>query len=366
MVVEIPHVLHIGLLVGTYEALDELKRKVKIMLQILLCGLLSLGVIEDKPAAPAPVKLIYDTDMGNDVDDALALAVIHALQSRGECELLAVTITKDHPQSAPFIDAVNTFYGRGDIPIGVVKGGVTKQDSKFTPIAEHKKGDTLKYPHDLMSGDDAPDATTVLRKVLAAQPDGSVVIAQVGFSTNLARLLDSPADSISPLNGRDLAAKKVKFISIMAGAFKPFNGKPHPEYNVVMDIPAGQHLLNDWPTPIIFSGFEIGIETALYQDSMKFDYNYSKDHIIEVAYRYYNSEYHDQPSWDLTSVLYAVRPERGYFGLSVKGFAHYDDQGFTFFREHPEGKHQHLIASPGQAERVKEALANLASEPPTK
>ena len=35
------------------------------------------------PAAE-PVRLIFDTDIGNDVDDALALAVIHALQSRGE------------------------------------------------------------------------------------------------------------------------------------------------------------------------------------------------------------------------------------------------------------------------------------------
>ncbi len=336
------------------------------MLEILLCGLLSLGVIEDKPPVPAPVKLIYDTDMGNDVDDALALAVIHALQSRGECELLAVTITKDHPQSAPFIDAVNTFYGRPDIPIGVVKGGVTKQDSKFTPIADHKVDGALKYPHDLMSGDDAPDATTVLRKALADQPDHSVVIAQVGFSTNLARLLDSKADAISPLNGKDLAATKVKFISPMAGAFKPFNGKPHPEYNVVKDIPAAQRLTKEWPTPIIYSGFEIGIETALYQDTLKFDYNYKKDHIIEVAYLHYNKAYRDQPSWDLTSVLYAVRPRRGYFDLSVKGHVHYDDQGYTSFREDPEGKHQYLIADPGQAERVKEGLSMFASEPPAR
>ncbi len=336
------------------------------MLEFLVCGLLAMGVIEDKPPVPAPVKLIYDTDMGNDVDDALALGVIHALQNRGECELLAVTITKDHPQSAPFIDAVNTFYGRPDIPIGMVKGGVTKQDSRFTPIAEHKDGDTLKYPHDLKSGDDAPDATALLRKTLAAQPDHSVVIAQVGFSTNLARLLESKGDDHSPLSGKDLAATKVKFISIMAGAFKPHNDRPHNEYNVVKDIPSAQQLLKDWPTPVIISGFEIGLETALYQDAMKFDFNYEKDHILDVAYRHYHKAYTNQPSWDLTSVLYAVRPDRGYFDLSVKGYAHYDDEGYTFFREHKDGNHQYLIASPGQAERVKEALANFATEPPVK
>src|SRR3954470_7817274 len=82
-----------------------------------------------------PVPLVFDTDMGNDIDDALALGVIHALESRGECKLLAVTVTKDEPISAPFVDAVNTFYGRGDVPIGVVRGGPTPEPSKYTPIA---------------------------------------------------------------------------------------------------------------------------------------------------------------------------------------------------------------------------------------
>src|SRR5262245_56167345 len=63
------------------------------------------------PAPKRPIPLIFDTDIGNDIDDALALGMIHALVSRGECKLLAVTITKDEPLSAPFVDAVNTFYG---------------------------------------------------------------------------------------------------------------------------------------------------------------------------------------------------------------------------------------------------------------
>ena len=100
-----------------------------------------------------PVPLIFDTDIGNDVDDALALGVVHALQSRGECELLAVTITKDHPQCAAFVDAVNTFYGRGGIPIGMPHSGVTPEQSKFTVLADERDNGNLRYPHDLMSGD---------------------------------------------------------------------------------------------------------------------------------------------------------------------------------------------------------------------
>ena len=63
-------------------------------------------------AAAQSVPVIFDTDMGNDVDDALALAMLHALESRGECRLIGVTITKDNPWAAPYVDLVNTFYGR--------------------------------------------------------------------------------------------------------------------------------------------------------------------------------------------------------------------------------------------------------------
>ena len=55
------------------------------------------------------VNLIFDTDMGNDIDDAMALAMIHSLQGRDACRLLAVTSSKDNPKSAAFIDALNTF-----------------------------------------------------------------------------------------------------------------------------------------------------------------------------------------------------------------------------------------------------------------
>ena len=111
----------------------------------------------------APVKLIFDTDMGNDVDDAMALCMIHSLQKRGACELLAVTITKDHPQAAAFVDAVNTFYGYPDVPIGVVKGGATPEPGKFNLLAAAKNADgSLRYPHDLKSGHDAPEAVGLI------------------------------------------------------------------------------------------------------------------------------------------------------------------------------------------------------------
>src|SRR6476646_4807816 len=90
-------------------------------------------------ATAAPVRLIFDTDMGNDIDDAVALAMIHALESRGEATLIAVTVTKDNRWAAPFIDVMDTFYGRGDIPIGVVHAGRTPEDSNMIRLPSERK-----------------------------------------------------------------------------------------------------------------------------------------------------------------------------------------------------------------------------------
>ena len=80
------------------------------MKTVVMLFLLTLSTSTAFTAAPSePVRLIFDTDMGNDVDDAMALAVIHALETRGQCKLLAVTLTKDHPLAAEFVDAINTF-----------------------------------------------------------------------------------------------------------------------------------------------------------------------------------------------------------------------------------------------------------------
>ena len=319
-------------------------------------------------AQAAPVKLIFDTDMGNDVDDLMALVMIHNLQKRGACDLLAVTVTKDHPQAAAFVDAVNTLYGYPDVPIGVVRDGAAKEAGKFNLLAAEKQADgSPRYPHDLKSGADAPEAVALLRQTLAAQPDGSVAIAQVGFFTNLARLLDSKPDSHSPLNGRELVAKKVKVLSLMAGAFQTVNRNTrHLEYNVKLDVPAAQKLAKEWPTQLVWSGFEIGVAAAFPHVVIEQDLNYLTHHPLKEAYVLYNPPPHDRPTWDPTSVLYAIHPDRGYFDLSPAGNVVVDADAGTVFRPSKDGKgrHRFLVMSPEQTERVREAIVQLCVEPP--
>jgi inosine-uridine nucleoside N-ribohydrolase len=308
----------------------------------------------------APVRLIFDTDMGNDVDDAVALGMIHALESRGEATLLAVTVTKDNRWAAPFIDAMNAFYGRANIPIGVVHDGKTPEDSNMIRLpADRKRPDgSFVYPRRLTDGREAPEAVGLLRRILAREADGGTVIVQVGFSTNLARLLDSKPDDASALPGRDLVKRKVRLLSLMGGAF-PYG---EPEYNIHTDIPAAKKLLAEWPTPIVASGYEIGNKILYPATSILKDYGYVEDHPVAEAYRDYMKMPYDRPMWDPTATLYAVRP--GSFSLSAPGVITVDDQGHTHFTADAKGRHRYLIATPEQNTAALGAIIELASRPP--
>ncbi|MCL6544638.1 MAG: nucleoside hydrolase [Bryobacteraceae bacterium] len=313
-------------------------------------------------AAPPPPPVIFDTDMGNDVDDAIALAVLHALQTRGECRLAAVTITKDNRWAPVFVSLMNTFYGRPEIPIGIVKGGVTPEDGNYNrQVAQltATDGEPL-FPRRLSDTSSVPDAVQVLRRALVAEPDGSVLIVQVGFSTNLARLLDSPPDSVSPLSGRELAARKVRLLSVMGGHF---TDPAFAEYNIKMDVPSAQKLFAGWPGPIVAGGYEIGISIQYDPARLESDFRWIADHPLVHAYRFYRKMPYREPLWDPASALYAVRPEAGYFALSESGTVTFTAEGATRFLPSKDGKHRYLTANEAQRAAVREAISMLASEP---
>jgi hypothetical protein len=335
-----------------------------IVMTFLTAGLVPVSELSAAEKA-APTPLVFDTDICGDCDDVLALGMIHSLQTRGACRLVAVTVSADHELAAPFVDAVNTFYGRGAIPIGVVGAGGFVSDSRYLALAEVRDGGRHRFPHRLVSGKSAPTAVSVLRAALAAQPDGSVVVVQVGFSTNLARLLDSAPDEHSPLKGEELVRKKVKRLSLMAGAFRPIDGNAHYlEYNVVKDVPSCQALASRWPSPMEWSGFEIGIALPYPAVSIERDFGYVAHHPLAEAYVRYIPPPHNRPTWDLTSVLQGVYPDRGYFDLSPPGNVVVEPDGFTRFTPDPAGRHRYLILKPEQAPRVVEALVQLSSQPP--
>jgi hypothetical protein len=319
--------------------------------------------------AAAPVPVIFDTDICGDCDDVAALAMLHALESREQCRLLAVTVTANHALAAPFVDCINRFYGRTEIPVGVVRPGGVEEQSVYLKLAEATQDAAFagkeRYPHALRHAKDAPEAVAVLRKALAGAEDGSVVVVQVGFSTNLARLLDSPADATSPLDGKALVAKKVKLLELMAGAFQPIDGNAaYEEYNVVKDRAAAAKLAEAWPTEMIWSGFEIGIALPYPSQSILEDFRDVPHHPVAESYKILSPPPQDRPSWDLTSVLDGVLGSRGYFDRSPPGKVTVTEKGATTFTPDPQGKHRYLILKDAAARaRVIEALVQLSSQP---
>ncbi|QDT28072.1 ribonucleoside hydrolase RihC [Gimesia panareensis] len=338
------------------------------LFSIFLLVMTGLTLLPANITAAEPAKLIFDTDIGNDIDDALALAVIHALQSRGECELLAVTSSKENPYSALYCDVVNTFYGRPEIPLGRVQQGKTPQDGSYVrKVVEFAPEGQPVFPRQHASADELPEAVSLLRKTLAAQPDHSVVLVVVGFSTNIARLLQSPADAISPLTGTELVAQKVKLLSQMIGRFEPGKPASFHEYNVREDVPAARTLFELWPekVPVVASGWEIGRAIQNRAVSILNDYNYVKYHPVKLGYEYWHKMPYDRPTYDLTSVLYAVRPERGYFGKSAAGRLRINQQGKLEHQQDSSGKHYFLTVTPEQVVRAQEVLESLSSQPPS-
>ncbi len=304
-------------------------------------------------------RLIFDTDITGDVDDVLALAMCHNLADRGACELLGVTVSKHHPLTASFVDAQNTFHGRPDLPVGVTRDPAAQQrESKYLKLA-----DSPEYPHDLRRNEDALDAVEWIRETLGNQPDHSVTIVSVGIASNLANLLRSEG-------GTSLVKRKVKVLSIMAGAFAYTNGTNyHLEANVVNGIRSMQIVANEWPeeVPIVWSGYEIGESLPFPRAVVQRDFGYHPHHIVKEAYLLHCGPEHDRPCWDQSSVLWAVYPERGYFGLSPHGRVRVRDDGFTQFvpAQAKDGgrRDRFLTLTNPQRSRALEAIIHLTVQP---
>jgi inosine-uridine nucleoside N-ribohydrolase len=319
------------------------------MIKLFLAVLLAVAMAVPASAA-TPLHVIFDTDMGNDVDDALALAMLHAFASRGEVKLLAVTVSKDNPWAAEYVRMVDEYYGRSTIPVGIVHDGKTPEDGLYVK-------QVCELHHRRPNKAAVADAVQLLRKTLAGEQDGAVTLIQVGFSTNLARLIESRPDRYSGLNGIDLVKKKVRLLTVMAGNF----AQSKPEYNVMTDVPAAQKLFASWPTDIYFSGFEVGLAILYPASSIKHDF--PEGNPVAEAYRAYAKMPYDRPTWDLTTVLYDLRPDRGYFDVSSPGNVVVAANGATTFQPNPQGKRYFLKVNPVQAARVREACVWLASQP---
>ena len=337
------------------------------ILVILLAAITIGGCASKKEAeTPAPIDLIMETDIGNDVDDALAMDLLYKYVDAGKINLKAVCINKDGSAPAEFVDILNTWYGYPDIPIGIVRNGADcETDAINYAKAVVNLNDATGAPLFVRSRngyDDLPEAPVLYRKLLAASEDNSVTIASVGFSTNLARLLETPADEYSELSGKELVAKKVRLLVTMAGNFEDQNNH---EYNVVKDIPAAKTVFEEWPTPIVTSPFELGIRVKYPATSIENDFGWAGPHPVVEAYKAYLQMPYDRPTWDPTAVLYAVEGE-SWFTVSEPGFISVTDEGSTLFTPDEKGTRRYLKVDDAQADAILDHFVKVISSVPAK
>lgn len=264
----------------------------------------ALPVSEERP------RVVFDTDMYTDYDDIGALAVLHALADRGECELIAVGCNThgDGNKSVAVCEIINAYYGRDNLPVGCARsGGRMGEGCRGYGLPE-------KYPqwvrHSVSS--DAPPAVDVYRKALAASPDKSVVLCSVGFLNNVADLLRTDAD---------LVECKVRFWVCMACSYP--DGK---EYNSRHDAASSDYAFSHWPktVPVIWTDFQYGRTCFAGRGVAELP---GSGNPVKDAFAAYLTprkkviigETWDQlaghPSWDETAALIAVRGWQRYFTL---------------------------------------------------
>jgi purine nucleosidase len=305
----------------------------------------------------AQEKVIFDTDIGPDWDDVGATATLHALADRGEAEILAMMVSSGGHSATwgpPCLDAFNTFYNRPDIPIGVAQDGPSFGSSYNQQIA-------TEFPQDLGT-ENAWNAVELYRKILSEQPDSSVVIITVGFITNLNHLLKSEADKYSALNGFDLVNKKVRRWVCMGGGFPSSGG----EFNFNRDPLATKFTVENWPKPVLFSGYEIGApiltgaKLALTSESNPIRRAY------ELAGGYVGAT---RSSWDQTAVLSAIRDPLLYWDMETTGYCSVADNGSNQWFPTPDKDHSYLIkklSNPEMVEIIDDLMANLEGIPTVK
>lgn len=261
-----------------------------------------------------PIPLIVDTDMSFDVDDVGALAVAHALADRGEVEIIATVHDAGTPKGIGAINVINGYYGRGGTPLGAFKGAFGREsDGDGWVDGPYIEMLARKWPGGITNSAQVSDAVDTYRRVLATADDHSVVIAALGFLTNLAGLLASPPDHRSPLSGYDLVARKVRRVAYQGGC-------SGGNFNWDCGGPWYQHDPHDGCSGVaapVVNGMPPNVEQRFSDLGDNVWTGWSLANCapvispVRAAYIRYLGKGNSRPSWDAVSLLLAVREVDG-------------------------------------------------------
>ena len=197
---------------------------------ILLSAPASKAQSVASPAAPdknSPEKVIIDTDIGDDIDDAFAVAL--ALRSP-ELQILGITTTfGDTETRAKVLDRFLAEAGRQDVPVAA--GTPTPPKGTFTQRRYAENNRFAKPSH--------PDAVAFLLDQIRRN-SGQLTLIAIGPLMNVGAAIDKDPATF----------RKLKRVILMGGSIKRGYGDlgfgpptpPEPEWNILNDIPSAQKL----------------------------------------------------------------------------------------------------------------------------
>lgn len=325
----------------------------------ILTGLIlfvSCQQFDNQSKEKSPVKIIFDTDMGSDCDDAGALALLNAYADKGEAKILGCIYSSGKVRyGAGVAQAINTYYGRHDIPVGAnYNHHVGDSADKMT--AEKLAKDTAAFNNTIIRNKDAWEQTRLNRKLLAAEKNNSVTYITVGHTKGLYDLLTSEPDSISPLNGKELVNRKIKrWIALGALGANNEENKFSKDWNFFFNgtAPYTKYLVENFPAPVYYINAGSNVMTG---KSLK---DTPPGNIVRTAYRdwlwnYDNRTLDEQrPSWDLAAVYFAVEGTGDYLVNTGTGKLEFDQEKGCRWHE-KKGTNRTYIS---QKEGIKEKFA---------
>lgn len=323
---------------------------------------------QQKPEPPA-IKVIFDTDMGSDCDDAGALALLHTFADANQAEILACVYSSGKvPYGAAVVQAINRYYGRPQIAVGASHAD-TAGDKKDKMQAEKLARDTAAFGHTLIHNTDATEQTRLNRQVLVAQSDSSVIYITVGHTYGLYELLTSTPDDISTLTGHELVSQKVKrWVALGALGSKNKEGNYSRSWNFYRNgtAPFTEYLMQNWPVDAFFVDAGAKVLTG---KSLKAT---PPGNIVRTAYRDWlwntgQATLDDQrPSWDLAAVYFAILGSGEFLLPPEAGYMEFDaEKGALWHTEKQEGKRHFLVLQqPGTNETFADYLNERIAQPP--
>ena len=314
-------------------------KKLFLMLAVILtiCGTSMFSSCSNDDEAVEPIDytgiplIILDVDIASSADDLFAMEMLYRYENEGRCRLLGVMVDREGERNAAFVDVMNTYFGHGDVPVGLVRDGIKEPKVwiDYAHVADTKDGEGQPmFRRTVADYSSLPDGWRLYRRLLAAQPDHSVSIVSVGFVTCLAQLLASGADEYSSLSGMELVRRKVKCVYLQGGVF---GEAAEPDFNFAQGITFAKTFFQNWPQEVdmVFSPMEAGQNVEYTPEQVIADVSWTDAHPIKQVYMQCDCNT-GQRMWDVMPVVQAVEGD-ALFSLSVRGTVTLTDQAETIF-----------------------------------